>query len=63
MESLNRQLVEWWSCQIVESSNGGLVELSNRRIAERGMVELSNNRIVECWNGEAVESSNGGMVE
>ena len=40
-------MVGWWSCR---TSNGGMVKLWNRRIAD-------------WWNGGAVESSNGGMVE
>ena len=31
VESLN---VIWWSCRIVDSSNGGVVEMPNRRIVE-----------------------------
>ena len=46
-------MVKRWNCVVGESSNGGVVELLNRR-----MVELSNG-----GNGGVVELSNGEMEE
>ena len=57
VELPTRRMMEWWSCRIVESSNGGmmeLVELSNRRV---GVVELWNRLMVEL-----VALSNGGVI-
>ena len=59
---------------VVRGLNGGMVELSNRRIVDwwnDRMVELSNRqmmewwccRIVEQWNGAVAESSNRRIVE
>ena len=56
----------WWSCQIVESSNGGAVDSSNLRIVEWWswlncrIVKPSNRPMVEWWSYKVVESSNGG---
>ena len=48
-------MVEWWNCEIVKSSNGGLVEFSSCRI-----VESSNG---EMWSGLVVESLNRQLVD
>ena len=68
VESWNRRMVERWSLSnrrivdwsggVVESSNGGMAELSTRRNVESsngGMLELSYRRLVEWWSFRVVD--------
>ena len=51
---LNRRIVEY---KLVQWSNGTIVELANRRIAERyiGIVEWLNGSLIESWNRRMIQ--------
>ena len=39
------ELCSWWTCQIVEQCNGGMVELVE--LSDRGIVDVSNGGMVD----------------